>query len=154
MRKEITCYGYILNVLNKNDFSRKDLYLKAINKGYLEPDVIEALDKLKLQGYQNDSRLAENIVYFYSKTRGVNWIKQKLNQKNLERDVIRTALETYSNVDNSELERKVRSKYNIKDFTLMDQKQYTKLYSFLIYSGYDNVSQIIESFVSIDRNIK
>jgi SOS response regulatory protein OraA/RecX len=141
-----SCYAYLIDILNKKDFSTQELVYKVTVKEYPQEEIEAAINLLTMQNYLNDKRLAENVIYFYSKTKGINWIKRKLQERKIPREIIIEVLE--ANEENEEdytiIVSKVISKFRLKSLGDIDHKMYAKIYRYLVYNGYTNVTNTIE----------
>jgi SOS response regulatory protein OraA/RecX len=141
-----SCYAYLIDILNKKDFSTQELIYKVTLKDYPIEEIDAAISLLTAQNYLNDKRLAENIIYFYSKTKGINWIKRKMQERKIPREMIQEVLESdETEPDFREITKKTISKFRITSIHDIDHKLYAKIYRFLIYNGYNNAPAIIET---------
>lgn len=126
------CYSYLIRILNIKDYSKQELINKSQQKNFTEEETKETIQKLLELNYVNDNRLASNITEFYSKNHGPYMIKQKLEQRLIEEDIIQEVLENLE-MDYSEITRTVTTKFDLTDF-----KQKQKAYRYLITRGYDS----------------
>jgi SOS response regulatory protein OraA/RecX len=141
-----SCYAYLIDILNKKDFSSQELIYKATSKEYPVEEIDAAISLLTAQNYLNDKRLAENVIYFYSKIKGINWIKRKMQERKIPREMIEEVLQSdESEPDLREITKKTISKFRITSIDEIDHKLYAKIYRFLIYNGYNNAPSIIET---------
>ncbi len=148
--KPKSCYAYLIDILNKKDFSTNELRLKAQNKEYPPQEVDQAIELLIRQNYLNDKRYAENIIYFYSKTKGINWLNRKMQEKKIPNSIIYDLLnEIEHDEDYSKLAEKIKSKFRIQSSSQIDQALYLKIYRYLGYNGYDNISNVISKVKQI-----
>jgi regulatory protein len=137
-------YSYLLNLLNNKDYSEAELHNKAISKDFKIELIDEQILGLKNKNWQNDKRMAENIMEFYKSSRGINWIKQKLKMRLIPDDIIFSVLQnTESEEDFAEIKSIVERKYRISDWVNIDIKVQNKVVLFLQYRGYNNVFGII-----------
>jgi SOS response regulatory protein OraA/RecX len=150
---KLSCNGYILYFLNKKDYSRQVLWDKAINKGYPENEVKEAIDNLVAKNFINDRRYAEQLVEFYSRTKGNYFIAQKLKQKLVPKEIIEDLIEAnQESEDNFEdLIPFIKSKCRIRTIEDIDYKMYQKVYRLIATRGYSNPTRIIDA---LKENIK
>ena len=142
-------YSYLLNILNKKDFSEAELRKKCLDKGFELTKINIEIDNLQTKNWQNDKRLAENIVEFYSSSRGPNWINQKLKMRLIPVYIIAEVL--HSNKEESkenyeEIKQTVERKYRVKDWSNIDIKTQNKVIWFLQYRGYNNVFNILNNW--------
>lgn len=141
-------YSYLLNLLNKKDYSEAELRKKALAKEFKLELIDEQILELQNKNWQNDKRLAENIIEFYKSARGINWIKQKLKMRLIPSEI---AVEILGNLqgdeDNfDEIKRVVERKYRISDWSNIDIKTQNKVIWFLQYRGYSNVFSILQKW--------
>jgi regulatory protein len=150
---KLSCNGYILYFLNKKDYSKQVLWDKAINKGYPESEVKEAIDNLVAKNFINDRRYAEQLVEFYSRTKGNYFIAQKLKQKLVPKEIIEDLIESNQEGDNNyeDLIPFIKSKCRIRTIEDIDFKMYQKVYRLIASRGYSNPTRIIDA---LKENIK
>jgi SOS response regulatory protein OraA/RecX len=151
---KLSCNGYILYFLNKKDYSRQVLWDKAITKGYPENEVKDAIDNLVAKNFINDRRYAEQLVEFYSRTKGNHFISQKLKQKLVPKEIIDDLIEANQESDNNyeELIPFIKSKCRIKTIEDIDFKMYQKVYRLIATRGYSNPTRIIDALKEEIKN--
>ena len=143
---------YILNLLAKRDYSYQELLDKlTIRKLTLD----ESVSELKLileKNWINDTRLTENLILHYSKTRGPNWINQKLRQRKIPLEIIKQNQHKVSkSSDNRDqdnyhnLKLRIQKKYNFTNWKELDLKSKAKIWNYLTYHGFNNVSDLIKA---------
>ena len=143
---------YILNLLAKRDYSYQELLDKlTIRKLTLD----ESVSELKLileKNWINDTRLTENLILHYSKTRGPNWINQKLRQRKIPLEIIKQnqhklskSSENRDQDDYRNLKLKIQKKYNFTNWKELDLKSKAKIWNYLTYHGFNNVSDLIKA---------
>jgi regulatory protein len=144
---KLSCNGYILYFLNKKDYSKQVLWDKAINKGYPETEVKEAIDNLVAKNFINDRRYAEQLIEFYSRTKGNYFIAQKLKQKLVPKEIIEELIEANTEDDNNykDLIPFIKSKCRIRTIEDIDFKMYQKVYRLIATRGYSNPGKIIDA---------
>ena len=126
------CYSYLIKILNLKDYSKQELINKSLQKNFTEIETIETIERILNLNYINDRRLADNILEFYSKNHGGYMIRQKLEQRLIEEDIIESVLENLE-MDYSEITRTVTTKFDPTEF-----KQKQKAYRYLMTRGYDS----------------
>ena len=143
---------YILNLLAKRDYSYQELLDKlTIRKLTLD----ESVSELKLileKNWINDTRLTENLILHYSKTRGPNWINQKLRQRKIPLEIIKQnqhklskSSENRDQDDYRNLKLKIQRKYNFTNWKELDLKSKAKIWNYLSYHGFNNVGDLIKT---------
>ena len=85
-----------LRLLTRRDYTTKELRQKLIDRELPEPDITAALADLADSGLLNDRRVAESFVRVASKLkrRGRLRISRELEQRGVDRGIIRDALAT------------------------------------------------------------
>ena len=144
-------YSYLLNLLNKKDYSEAELCQKCLVKSFDSAKISLEIQNLQAKNWQNDKRLAENMVEFYRSTRGPNWISQKLKMRLIPSDIIAEVLhsgeeETEENFDL--IKQTIERKYRISNWSNIDIKTQNKVIYFLQYRGYNNVFGILNDWKS------
>jgi len=126
VNKEILNYAFRL--LNRKDYTQKELKNKLCGKFNCssESEIDEILGYLEGHNFLNDSRYAENYVYFrLKKGYGKKRIRHELTEKGINNELIEKALnnqdETVENVflkKLKQLEGKKRKRSKLFDFML------------------------------------
>lgn len=138
--------SYFLNILSKKDYSQRELIDKALQKGYEQTEIDNEIEFLRLNNYIDDYRMAENIIFYYQKNKGKNWLKQKMKHRKICDDAISKALEDYQDNPTDELKKQVENKYKISDWNEIDFKTKGKIANFLGYRGFSNPFEIISEW--------
>ncbi len=77
-------YAYAVKLLARREYSIRELYSKALAKGYAENEISVVIHKLLEFDFQSDYRYAEMIVNSkYNKCYGPNYIQYYLHQKGM-----------------------------------------------------------------------
>jgi regulatory protein len=144
---------YALRILNMKWYGQEEMAKKLRQKGFDESTVATTLQELGRLGYVNDDRLLENLVTQYRDfgTYGRVYIRQKLLQKNFDKEKISLALEEFFSKD-EELEAAKRflqkQKLQVEDDFKAKQKLLAKFlrrgFSFEIAKQVINGPQIHE----------
>jgi regulatory protein len=137
---------YFLNLLAGKDYSKKELLIKAYNKGYEEEEVEEVILYMIQKRFVDDKRLAENIVCKYQSTKGSAWIRQKLNQRYISETIVEESLKDLKETVGSDIKRKLEKKYGINDWSKLDFKTKQKVLGFLSRQGFSNPYEIINEW--------
>ncbi len=143
-------YSYLLNLLNKRDYSEAELRKKALEKSFEISKIDVVIQSLQAKNWQNDKRLAENITEYYKPSRGINWIHQKLKMRLIPNEIISEVIESTKNSGDEEsfdeIKATVERKYRISDWNDIDIKLQNKVIWFLQYRGYNNVFNILNDW--------
>lgn len=133
------CYNQALKMLVRREYSEVELAYKLKGKDFSEDEIFAAIEKLKSQKYQSDTRFAEMIVNTrVSQGKGVIVIKQELKQHNIE-------LPDLSEIDFIELCKKAKTqKFGNEKY--QDIKTKAKQVRFLQSRGFsfDEITQAVE----------
>lgn len=143
---------YILNLLAKRDYSYQELLDKLAIRNLNKTEAAKELEIIVTNNWINDKRLAENLILYYSKTRGPNWINQKLKQRKIPTEIITKNLSkiklSTENQDKSNLKLKIEKKYNITNWKVIDLKTKAKIWNYLLYHGFNNPYEMISDWSS------
>lgn len=103
--QEWDVYYTALHLINTRLRSVYELKELLINKEYPQDLVVQAIEKLKKQGYLNDLSYAKSYVnhYLISSNKGPYKIAKELRNKNIPEEMIEEALSLYS--DDEQIER-------------------------------------------------
>jgi|GEM_PF-445656 len=142
--------NYFLKILEKKDYSIKELWLKAEKRDYQTQEIREAINKLIEHKYIDDDRLASFLVEKYSKLKGEFWIKQKLQQRLIPKTIIEKYLleSKNSEPDLFSLKAKIARKYKITNWQEIDPKVKNKILGFLSRSGFSNIYNILNKWIN------
>lgn len=149
---EVTCYSYLLGLINKKDYSTQELISKATTKGYEDPELTETIERLINLKFVNDTRLAENLIEWNQKSKGKNWIIQKLKSRKIPNEIIEEVLLTMDEPNFDELTRLLHSKLRVTSLISLDQKSYLTAYRLIMTKGYENPGQIIKNIQNDEYN--
>jgi regulatory protein len=143
-------YSYLLNILNKKEYSTQEMRTKALKKEF-DPKLIEIeIQGLLDKNWLNDKRLAENILDYYRDQRGLNWITQKMKTRLLPHDLIDEVINTFKDSDQPQefdsIKLMATRKYKVTDWSAIDIKVQNKVIWFLQYRGYSNAFELINSW--------
>jgi SOS response regulatory protein OraA/RecX len=84
--------SYFFNILKTRDYSLAQLKYKAKQKNLDTNDTKQALDYLVSHNLINDQRLAQNLLEYYKGQKGKNYLQQKLLQKGISEQIIRSTV--------------------------------------------------------------
>lgn len=81
------------HLLEKRDYTEAELVQKLKMSKYPESAIAYAIGKVKGYGFINDLRYAERYIECYISKKSINYIKGKLFQKGIKKDIIEQALQ-------------------------------------------------------------
>ena len=143
---------YVLNLLAKRDYSYQELLDKLVIRKLTLNESASELKIILEKNWINDTRLTENLILYYSKTRGPNWINQKLRQRKIPLEIIKQnqhKLSKSSDIrdqnDYRNLKLKIQRKYNFTNWKELDLKSKAKIWNYLSYHGFNNVGDLIKT---------
>ncbi len=143
---------YILYLLGRKDYSKGELLNKAKLKNYDETETQKAITEFIEKKYIDDDRYCENLIYQFSGQKGPNWIKQKLAQKRLPREIIEKYINQINSKPDDSIKQKAMQKYKIKNFNEVDYPTKAKVIAFISRLGYPNSFQIYETWEKESSN--
>ncbi len=134
-QNKMSCKERALYLLTRRDHGEYELYQKLVLKGFEQEEAEQAVAACKEYGYLDDQRFAQSQVRQHvAKGHGERRIRQELQQKRVDSDIINIALEQES-VDWFELARQTAEK-KFKYLSTVEQKEYAKRVRFLQYRGF------------------
>ncbi|MFZ5986751.1 MAG: regulatory protein RecX [Bacillota bacterium] len=132
--------------------SEMELYGKLQTKGYDDDVITDVIIELKAMGYINDMIYAQKFVYerLKLKPKSKKMLRLELKNKGIPEDIIEEVLDSFDYDEDVAIERLVRKKFGKYD--LDDPKIVKKLYSFLLYRGFDleNVKAVLNRIKTLD----
>ena len=138
--------SYLLKLLGGKDYSESDLIKKSILKGFSSQDFLPIIEDFKSKKWIDDIRYSENIVHYYQGKKGINWIKQKLFQKGISKEIVQNLFSQNSN--NLEPDQNVKllleRKHKITNWSNIDIKVKNKVLYFLSSRGFSSPFKIIQ----------
>ncbi len=156
--------NYAINKLSKQDWGRKELFLK-MSRYQKDADIVnKVLDLLENAGYLSDKRRINSVLKQFSTREAVNKTKQRLTQKGFTKDQIKEVVEEreeqsqYEEVDENLpftiLERKFRNiRPFVGEYTFEEkQKVKEKMTRFLAGRGFsfDDIRKAMNEFFNGD----
>lgn len=133
-------YKYGINRLSEREFGSKELF-KKMQRLQPESEIITAvIEKLKAQGYLSDERRANSMFRQFDKNEGIGKIKQRMALKGLDKDLIRSVIESHKEFseDGSEVEKALG--LIVKKYKQYAPELNQKIYRFLVSKGFDSES--------------
>ena len=133
-----------MNLLQKKDYTEKQLRDKLAEGLYPGEIVDEAIEYVKSYKYLNDDRFARDYITYHMETRSKTRIIQDLTGKGISKDELMPIIEELYVEDNGEAELDQIRKLLIKkhyDPETSDFKDKQKIMAFLMRKGY-NLSDI------------
>ncbi len=137
---------YFYNLLAKRDYSEQELRIKATNKQYEHNLVEQVIAELKEFNFVNDLRLTENLMEAYGQTKGPRWLRQKLQQRQISRDMIDRVMSDFHEEVSTILQEKLAHKYQITNWKELDQKTTQKVLGFLGRQGFSSPYAILKNW--------
>jgi len=138
------CKLRAMNLLQKKDYTEKQLRDKLKEGLYPDDTVNEAIDYVKSFRYLDDERFARDYITYHMPMRSKDRISQDLNSKGIDKEIIVSVLdELYSEAD-SDVELEQIKKLLVKKHYVKDQadfKEKQKLMAFLLRKGFQ-ISEI------------
>ncbi len=149
MNKE--ALNYSLRLLDRRDYTKKQLEDKLNSRGVAERDIIEVINYLKEKGYVDDERYARNYVYFRLKRGyGKKRIRFELLNKGIDEAIIDKALGLQDEQADEVFLKKyelLRGKKNLKKklFDYMQRRGFDSQTIFSLFEKYDVRERIDEN---------
>ena len=139
-----------MNLLQKKDYTEKQLRDKLAEGMYSSDLVDNAIDYVKSYRYLDDDRYARDYITYHMETRSRQRIIQDLAQKGISKDQLETILEELYGDEESDLENEQIGRLLIKKHfdPSMDFKEKQKIAAFLMRKGYSmsNIRKAMENF--------
>lgn len=142
-----------MNLLQKKDYTEKQLRDKLQEGLYSQELIDEAIDYVKSYRYLDDERFARDYITYHMEMRSRNRILQDLTGKGISKDVIISIMdELYSeseeatgDIEAEQINKLLIKKHFDKD---MDYKDKQKIMAFLIRRGYtmDSIRRAMDEF--------
>lgn len=130
------CFNRSLGVLEKSMKSEKMLRDYLREKGYPNPCIEKAMEKLKEYGYINDESFAENFINSYSQSKSKRKLKFDLLGKGIKESIIDQKLQSIvDEEDEKELAFRIGQKYLANRD--LDLKTKEKFYNHMAGKGFD-----------------
>ncbi len=133
MNKENRALKYALNILNKKDYTHKEMIDKLRLKDFDEQSIKETMRYLLDNNFLNDDRFVENFVYFRLKNGyGKKRIEYELKKKGINEELIDKYVKTADETEAAKSAFKAKAEH-IKN----DKNRRSKLFAFLARRGFD-----------------
>lgn len=156
MAKKITPKSYILYMLSRREYSKKELYDKMIAKEYFDKkDIEEALKWAEEYNYISDERFAESNINYKLHHKGNSQIRYLLKDKGISEDIIE---ETLSKAIKEE-DRAIKTLLKYKDSKIRDKeidlKIKDKAFRFMASRGfsYNNIKDAWDTIFSEEFDV-
>ena len=134
---EKTAAGYAVWLLEKRDYSEKELFKKISGK-YSEREAAEAVAKMIDFGYVDDRKYARHLAEKYFASYGKKRVSEELYKRGIDRETAAVAIEeTYNRETTAEKISaliKIKTKGNFPE----DRKERDKLFAFLCRKGFSS----------------
>lgn len=150
-------YEVTLKYLNVRLRSKNELYAYLIKKGYSEEITLNAIQKLKIQGYLNDKVYATSFVHdkILMSSYGPNKIRSELEKNGIDNEIILLALNDYTeelekNRIQKIIDKQIKQNHN-KGSMLLKRK----IQAYLLNLGYSNtyINQALNGKKLVDEDI-
>ena len=138
------CKLRAMNLLQKKDYTTKQLADKLREGLYSEDVIADAIDYVTSYRYLDDERYARDYIVYQMERRSKNRIIQDLTSKGIEKESINTLIsELYPDDENDAELKQIQQLLSKKHYDPMcaDFKEKQKLTAFLMRKGY-NLSDI------------
>ena len=138
------CKLRAMNLLQKKDYTTKQLVDKLREGLYSEDVIADAIDYVTSYRYLDDERYARDYIVYQMERRSKNRIIQDLTSKGIEKESINTLIsELYTDDENDAELKQIQQLLSKKHYdpTCADFKEKQKLTAFLMRKGY-NLSDI------------
>lgn len=126
------CLGYVLWLLNRREYSEKEISDKLIEKKYHPNDQRKVIEYVKEKKYQSDERYGNWFIR--TKKLGSKKLRYELKQKGLSDELIDKLLPD-DNEEKERMEEIFNKKFSNKD--LIDKKQKDKAIRYMLSKGYN-----------------
>ncbi len=146
-KAKYTAFDTAVYLLTYKNRTVKEIEDKLVSKGYSEAEIDKAINKLKEYSFVDD----ENYTLLYIKSnfnkKGEKLIRRELEQKGIERELIRTKIDELEISEKEE--EKIEAIFNKRfiNLNLDDIKIQNKIYSFFLRRGfsYGKISKIVKN---------
>ena len=125
-----------LRLLTRRDYTTKELRQKLLDRELPEPDIVAALADLADSGLLNDRRVAESFVRVASKLKGRGRLRisRELEQRGVDRGIIRDALAMLPTEDETASIRRFIEKKQLPD--RLSPAEHRRVFGQLIRRGF------------------
>lgn len=140
-----------MNLLKNRQYTERQLMDKLLLGGYDQETAQEAVDYVKAYRYVDDSRYACDYISCHMSSHSLKEIEQKLLQKGIDRQLIRSAMEELEEdgfvQDEEEMIRKLLEKKHYSAENASD-KDRQRIYSYLYRKGFsiDTARRVMEEY--------
>ena len=141
-----------MNLLQKRDYTEKQLRDKLAEGLYPEPSIDAATEYVKSYHYIDDERYMRDYITYHISDRSRNRIVQDLTKKGISKDRILAALEeiyeeSSENPEDEQIKKLLFKKRYSKDLEYNDRQ---KIIAFLLRRGYslDRIKKCMDDFVN------
>lgn len=140
----------LLRYLEIRPHSRRELWKKALAKGFQSAPINQALDDLEAVGLVNDPQFARQFVQDELRLRpcGPQLMREKLRSRGIAADIVEELLEeAYQNIALYEIAARIAAKFARLHRTAPPQKLREKLSRHLISKGFswDTISEVLSN---------
>lgn len=134
--------------------SEHEVKQKLLELGYGEAIILEAIVKLRNLGFLNDKNFSKALLETQKNTsgQGPRAIRQKLQQKGIDKELQEKVLNEYSEAEQLEVARKIVEKEARRNRTESPQQKERRIHNSLLRKGY-SYEIINDALLSIDFEI-
>lgn len=149
-----SAFDKCLDYLGRSMYSKKSLIDKLLLKGFSKEVIDKTIKKLEEYKYVDDELYAKQFVIHNSK-KSKKQIKDKLQQKGVDRQIIAMALDENRDSDEFEICLLQAQKY-AKNKQIESQKDLQKFYASLARKGFDfgTIKKAVKSVLNKDLDVE
>lgn len=155
-------YGYIyeeyirrpaklkaLSLLERRDYTRKELKDKLTQQGFPEAAVLEALSYVESYHYIDDTRYTQSFLAYRAGGKSRQMVYQTLLARGVDSETIRTCMDAWENDDIENIRRICERKFGDIHGIPPEKKQ--KIFNYFLRKGYKygDIASVIRDFDSI-----
>lgn len=143
---------YAMHLLQKKDYSSKELTDKLLHAGYSDRCAAQALDYVSSYGYVNDKTYAVRYLETYSNRKSMRKMQMDLRQKGISEDLIEEALQE-AEVDSEQDTLRYYAEKKARCLDLSQDKDRQKFLRFLVGKGfsYTDAREVMEELVVVQN---
>jgi len=106
---------YALRYIFRYPKTKKELTIQLRKKWYTESEIQKALSYLKRKGYLNDRQFTKDYIDFHvvRRWKPIIWVKQKLYEKWVDKDIIQDVIEKKIDDINKWIEKQIKKEIQI-----------------------------------------
>ncbi len=138
---------YAIYLLEKRDYSRKDL-IKKIAEKYPEEQAEKAADYCEERRYIDDLRYARRLWERYSEKYGEKRIREELYKRGIDRETAQQVEEEMTDREKEWEKTALLLRQKMRNRPFSDKKEENKIYAFLARKGFSSeiIGQVIREY--------